>query len=83
MGIHLPSRGADAGCQGYELQLKPQSGRALEPKQSRGVTQSMDVWHAGDRGQKVRSIKLRWKMSYRTGGEMKNEMGEIPEFGLA
>jgi len=43
----------------------------------------MDVWHAGDRGQKVRSIKLRWKMSYRTGGEMKNEMGEIPEFGLA
>ena len=68
---------------GYELQLKPQSGRNLEPKQSRGVTQAIEVWHAGDKGKKVESIKLRWRVAYKVGGEMKTEMGEIPEFSLA
>lgn len=69
--------------QGYELQMKPQSGRALEPKQSRGVTQAMDVWHAGDKTRKVESIRLRWRISYKVGAEVKSEMGDIPEFSLA
>jgi ADP-ribosylation factor-binding protein GGA len=43
----------------------------------------MDVWHAGNRGQRVEAIKLRWKVTYKVGGESKNEMGEIPEFSLA
>jgi ADP-ribosylation factor-binding protein GGA len=55
----------------------------LEPKQSRGVTQTVEVWHAGDRSKKVESIKLRWRVSYKVGGEQKSEMGEIPEFNIA
>lgn len=69
--------------QGYESQLKPQTGRSLEPKQSRGITQSIEVWHAGDKTKRVESIKLRWRVAYKLAGEVKTEMGEIPEFGLA
>ncbi|KAJ9148700.1 VHS domain-containing protein [Pleurostoma richardsiae] len=72
-----------AVTKGYELQLKPQSGRTLEPKQSRGVTQAIEVWHAGDKTKKVQSIKLRWRASYKVGEELKNEMGEISEFSVA
>jgi ADP-ribosylation factor-binding protein GGA len=63
--------------------LNPQTGRTLEPKQSKGVTQTVNVWHAGDRNRKVESIKLRWRVSYKIGGEKMNDVGEIPEFGLA
>ncbi|KFG82342.1 VHS domain-containing protein [Metarhizium anisopliae] len=72
-----------AVTKGYELQLKPQTGRDLAPKQSRGVTQEVDIWHAGNRGQRVDSVKLRWRATYNVGAEKKNEMGEIPEFSLA
>ncbi|KAK4148804.1 VHS domain-containing protein [Chaetomidium leptoderma] len=72
-----------AVTKGYELQLKPQSGRTLEPKQSRGVTQSINVWHAGTRSKKVEGVKLRWRASYKVGSELKQEMGEIPEFSVA
>jgi hypothetical protein len=71
------------GWQGYELLLKPQSGRTLAPKQSRGVTQSIKVCHAGDQAKKVEAIKLRWRVAYKVGGELKQEMGEIPEFTVA
>lgn len=74
---------ADRFNQGYELQLKPQTGRSLEPKQSRGVTQSIEVSHAGNKTKKVDSIKLRWRVAYKIGGELKTEMGEIAEFSLA
>jgi ADP-ribosylation factor-binding protein GGA len=63
--------------------LKPQSGRTLEPKQVRGVTQYISVWHAGAKDRKVESVRLRWRVSYKLGGELKQEMGEIPEFSLA
>ncbi|KAF5136748.1 ADP-ribosylation factor-binding protein GGA2 [Metarhizium anisopliae] len=72
-----------AVTKGYELQLKPQTGRDLAPKQSRGVTQEVDIWHAGNRGHRVDSVKLRWRATYNVGAEKKNEMGEIPEFSLA
>ncbi|PNY29469.1 ADP-ribosylation factor-binding protein GGA2 [Tolypocladium capitatum] len=72
-----------AVTKGYELQLKPQTGRNLAPKQSRGVTQEVDVWHAGNRAQKVESVKLRWRAAYKVGVEQKREMGEVPEFSLA
>ncbi len=65
------------------MALKPQSGRSLEPKQSRGVTQAIEVFHAGDKSKKVESIKLRWRVAYKIGAELKNEMGEVPEFSLA
>lgn len=69
--------------QGYESSLKPQTGRSLEAKQSRGITQAIEVWHAGDKGRKVDSVKLRWRVAYKVGGETKSEMGEIPEFSIA
>lgn len=69
--------------QGYESQLKPQTGRSLEPKQSRGITQSIEVWHTGDKSKKVESVKLRWRVAYKIGGEAKSEMGEISEFSIA
>ncbi|TDZ27658.1 putative ADP-ribosylation factor-binding protein [Colletotrichum trifolii] len=72
-----------AATRGYELVLKPQTGRTLDPKQSRGVTQAAEVWHAGDKNRKVQSIKLRWRVSYKVGTEQKNEMGEVPEFSIA
>ncbi|KAM0456850.1 hypothetical protein ACHAPV_007141 [Trichoderma viride] len=72
-----------AVTKGYELQLKPQTGRALSPKQSRGVTQEVDVWHTGNKNQRVESVKLRWRASYKVGEEVRNEMGEIAEFSLA
>ncbi|KAF3763783.1 VHS-domain-containing protein [Cryphonectria parasitica EP155] len=72
-----------AVTKGYESQLKPQTGRSLEPKQSRGITQSIEVWHTGDKGKKVESVKLRWRVAYKVGSEMKSEMGEISEFSIA
>ncbi|KAL2144725.1 hypothetical protein VTI28DRAFT_8663 [Corynascus sepedonium] len=72
-----------AVTKGYELLLNPQSGRTLAPKQSRGITQSIKVRHAGNHSQKVEAIKLRWRVSYKVGGELKQEMGEIPEFAVA
>lgn len=74
---------SNASRQGYELELRPQSGRTLVPKQKHGVTQSIRVWHAGNRAKKVETIKLRWRVSYKVAGELRNEMGEIPEFGIA
>lgn len=47
------------------------------------MTQSIEVWHTGDRAKKVESIKLRWRVAYKVGGEIKTEMGEISEFSLA
>lgn len=70
-------------CQGFELQLSPQSGRSLAPNQVNGIQQSMEVYHTGDRNKKVESIKLRWRMSYQLGGELKSEVGDIAEFRLA
>ncbi|KAI0098405.1 VHS-domain-containing protein [Daldinia grandis] len=72
-----------AVTKGFELQLQPQTGRALQPKQTEGVSQSVEVFHAGDRTKKVDSIKLRWRVSYTLGAENKAEMGEIPEFSIA
>ncbi|PHH88026.1 hypothetical protein CDD83_8086 [Cordyceps sp. RAO-2017] len=72
-----------AVTKGYELELKPQTGRDLAPKQNRGVTQEVDVWHAGNRAAKVDVAKLRWRAAYRVGLEPKNETGEIAEFAIA
>ncbi|KHE80985.1 VHS-domain-containing protein [Neurospora crassa] len=72
-----------AVTKGYELQLQPQTGRTLTPKQSRGITQSVNVWYTADKTRKVESVKLRWRVSYKVGAEAKAEMGEIPEFSVA
>lgn len=73
----------NCGEKGYESQLQPQTGRDLSPKQSRGVTQVLEVWHAGDRNKKVDVFKLRWRVAYKVSGEVKNEMGEVSEIKVA
>lgn len=80
---HTPGLTHTNISQGFELALQPQTGRDLTPKQSRGVTQTVQVFASGNRTQKVESVKLRWRASYKVGGEQKNEMGEIAEFGIA
>ncbi|KAI0206608.1 ADP-ribosylation factor-binding protein GGA2 [Astrocystis sublimbata] len=75
-----------AVTKGYELKLQPQTGRALQPNQAKGVTQAIQVWHTGDAAaaaRKVDSARLRWRVSYVCGAETKAEMGEIPEFVIA
>ncbi|KAH7015160.1 VHS domain-containing protein [Ilyonectria destructans] len=72
-----------AVTKGYELQLQAQTGRDLAPKQSRGITQQVKIWHAGNHAQKVDSAKLRWRAAYKVAGQQTNEMGAVPEFSIA
>ncbi|KAJ9165103.1 VHS-domain-containing protein [Coniochaeta hoffmannii] len=74
-----------AVTKGFTLKLEPQTGRSLLPRQSAssGVRQNIVVCHAGDESKKVESIRLRWRVSYKVGEEVKAEMGEIPEFSIA
>ncbi|KAI1170058.1 ADP-ribosylation factor-binding protein GGA2 [Nemania sp. FL0916] len=72
-----------AVTKGYELKLQPQTGRTLQPNQDNGVTQAIQVWHAGDAARKVDSARLRWRVSYRWGAESKAETGNVPEFSIA
>ncbi|KAI0402281.1 ADP-ribosylation factor-binding protein GGA2 [Xylaria palmicola] len=72
-----------AVTKGYELKLQPQTGRVLEPKQYDGVKQLIQVWHAGDAARKVDSARLRYRVSYKWGGETKAQTDELPEFSLA
>ncbi len=46
------------------------------------MTQAIEVFHAGNKAKKVEGIKLRWRIAYKVGAEVKTEMGEIPEFSL-
>jgi ADP-ribosylation factor-binding protein GGA len=68
---------------GYELEMQPQTGRVLQPRQQNTIEQMMLVWHMGNRTQKVSSAKLRWRLTYRVGEEEKKETGAIPEFSIA
>jgi ADP-ribosylation factor-binding protein GGA len=72
-------------AQGFALKLEPQTGRSLLPRQntSSGVRQNIVVCHAGDENKKVESIRLRWRVAYKVGDEVRSEMGEIPEFSIA
>ncbi|KAI1424306.1 ADP-ribosylation factor-binding protein GGA2 [Xylaria sp. FL1777] len=72
-----------AVTKGYELKLQPQTGRTLQPNQDNGVTQVIQVWHAGETTKKVDSARLRWRVSYTWGTEPKAETGDIPEFSIA
>ncbi|KAG6020387.1 hypothetical protein E4U41_002865 [Claviceps citrina] len=72
-----------AVTKGYELQLTPQTGREIAPRQACGVKQQVDVWHSGDRARRVETVKLRWRATYKVGPEQKDESGEIAEFSIA
>lgn len=67
--------------QAYTLQLRPQSGRDISPLQQQGVKQEMLLDNV-DPG-KGSAIKMRYKVSYRVGGQSKEEQGVIPPLGIA
>ncbi|KAL8932498.1 MAG: hypothetical protein Q9216_006811 [Gyalolechia sp. 2 TL-2023] len=69
-----------AVTKGYTLQLTPQSGRTLQPNQQNGITQPIEV-QGVPRGS-GNNVKMRWKASYKLGGEMRMEQGEIPPLGI-
>ncbi|KAL8796447.1 MAG: hypothetical protein Q9182_007366 [Xanthomendoza sp. 2 TL-2023] len=64
----------------YSLQLTPQSGRTLQPKQQNGITQPIEI-NGVPRGS-GNNVKMRWKASYKLGGEMKMEQGEVSSLGI-
>ncbi|KAI4276191.1 MAG: hypothetical protein LQ337_002658 [Flavoplaca oasis] len=64
----------------YTLQLTPQSGRTLQPNQVNGITQPIEI-NGVPRGS-GNSVKMRWKASYKLGGEMKMEQGEVGSLGI-
>ncbi|KAL9628786.1 MAG: hypothetical protein Q9204_005663 [Flavoplaca sp. TL-2023a] len=64
----------------YTLQLTPQSGRTLQPNQVNGITQPIEI-NGVPRGS-GNSVKMRWKASYKVGGEMKMEQGEVGSLGI-
>jgi ADP-ribosylation factor-binding protein GGA len=65
------------------LKLDAQSGVEMEPKQSRGITQAGEVFHADDKTRKVETVKLRYRLDYTLGAEAKNETGAVSEFSIA
>lgn len=67
--------------QAYTLQLRPQSGRDIAPLQQGGVRQEMLI-DGVDVG-KGNSVKIRFKVSYRIGGELKEDQGMVPPLGIS
>ncbi|PVH92659.1 ADP-ribosylation factor-binding protein GGA1 [Periconia macrospinosa] len=70
-----------AASKGAQLQLEPQTGVSLAPRQQNGVTQNIRL--NGVQTGSGNNIKMRWKVSYSLGGNQKNEMGEIPSLGVS
>ncbi|KAI4114094.1 MAG: hypothetical protein LQ345_005070 [Seirophora villosa] len=69
-----------AVTKGYTLHLTPQSGRTLQPQQKNGITQPIEI-NGVPRGT-GNGVKMRWKASYKLGGEMRMEQGEVPSLGI-
>ena len=67
--------------QAYTLKLTPQSGRKLQPFQKDGITQPIEI-HGVERGQ-AGNVKIRWKASYKAGGESREQHGEVPTIMVA
>ncbi|OKL59063.1 hypothetical protein UA08_05613 [Talaromyces atroroseus] len=65
----------------YHLRLNPQTGRDISPLQSAGVKQEMSIENV-DPG-KGNSVKIRFKVSYRIGGQAKEEQGMVPALGIS
>ncbi|ESZ89654.1 hypothetical protein SBOR_9958 [Sclerotinia borealis F-4128] len=70
-----------AVTKGYTLQLQPQSGRRLNPRQNLGITQK--IYLQGVEHGKGDQVKMRWKCSYQLGAQNSNEQGEIPNLGIS
>ncbi|KAL1952849.1 hypothetical protein VTO42DRAFT_4105 [Malbranchea cinnamomea] len=65
----------------YSLQLNPQSGRYIGPLQQNGVRQELQL--NGVAPGNGNSVKLRFKVSYKLGQEVKGEDGRVPPLGIS
>jgi len=70
-----------AVTKGYSLKMEPQTGRRLQPYEVQGIKQI--IFLNGVEYGKGSNVKLRWKVSYKVGTELKNEAGEISTLGIA
>lgn len=61
--------------------MTPQTGRRLQPYESQGIKQIIHL--SGVEYGKGSNVKIRWKLSYKVGSELKNEQGEIGSLGVA
>ncbi|KAI9743257.1 MAG: hypothetical protein M1818_003103 [Claussenomyces sp. TS43310] len=65
----------------YSLKMEPQSGRRLDAFEKQGITQVISL--NGVNQGSGNSVKLRWRVSYKVGTEVKNEAGEVASLGIA
>ncbi|KAF2144665.1 uncharacterized protein K452DRAFT_325174 [Aplosporella prunicola CBS 121167] len=65
----------------YQLRLEPQSGLTLAPHQQQGIAQTVRLLGV-PRGSGA-AVRMRWKATYRLGGEARSEMGEIASLGVS
>ena len=67
--------------QAYRLQLRPQSGREIPALKQNGVQQEMLV--DGVEPGQGNAIKMRFRVSYVTNGQRKEEQGMVPSLGIS
>lgn len=67
--------------QAYRLQLRPQSGREISALQQNGVQQEMLV--DGVEPGQGNAMKMRFRVSYVAGGQVKEEQGMVPPLGIS
>lgn len=61
--------------------MLPQTGRRLQPNEQQGIRQLINL--NGVLYGNGSNVKMRWKLSYRLGSELKNEEGMVPALGVA
>ncbi|KAI5288256.1 hypothetical protein KEM54_005354 [Ascosphaera aggregata] len=67
--------------QAYTLQLTPQSGRDIAPNQQDGIRLEMVL--NGIQPGNGNNVKLRYRVSYKLGNEVKEDQGHVPPLGIA
>lgn len=77
----LLSRATLTGDEGYSLKLERQTGTTLQPLQKEGISQV--IYLNGVAHGQGSNVKMRWRLSYKLGGDIKQEQGEIPTLGVA
>lgn len=61
--------------------MERQTGTSLLPIQRDGISQV--IFLNGVAYGQGNNVKMRWRLSYKLGGESKQEQGEIPTLGIA
>jgi hypothetical protein len=61
--------------------MERQTGTNLQPLQRGGISQV--IFLNGVAYGQGSNVKMRWRLSYKLGGELRQEQGEIPALGVA